>query len=292
MTKKIIIKFIYTLEMIKFSHSVFALPFALAALIFAAGGFPSLKTAGLIILAMVTARNTAMAFNRFADAGIDAKNPRTANRHIPKGSLSRGFVLGFAIINGALFIWIANLFNPLAFKLSPVALAIIYFYSYTKRFTHFTQLFLGLSLAIAPIGAWIAVRGTIELFPILLGLAVMFWAAGFDIFYATQDYHFDKSEGLKSLVVRFGIAHSLIVAKFFHILSMTFFLTLGIAYHLNIIYLTTVLLMGTFLVFEHHLVGPNDLSRVNTAFFTLNGAVGILFFVGSILEVMLKPITV
>lgn len=280
-----IIKLIYTLEMIKFSHSIFALPFALSALVFAADGLPPLKTVGLIILAMVTARNTAMAFNRFADAKIDAKNPRTANRHIPKGLLSRSFVLGFAIMNGALFIWISRFFNPLAFKLSPVALAIIYFYSYTKRWTHFTQLFLGLSLAIAPIGAWIALRGTVELFPILLGLAVMFWVAGFDIFYATQDYHFDKSEGQKSLVVRFGIGQSLIVAKFFHILSMAFFLILGIAYHLNIIYLTTVLLMGTFLAFEHHLVKPNDLSRVNTAFFTLNGAVGILFFVGSILEV-------
>ncbi|MBI4410980.1 MAG: UbiA family prenyltransferase [Deltaproteobacteria bacterium] len=286
MIKRLGIKLIYTLEMIRFSHSIFALPFALAALVFAADGLPPLKTVGLIILAMITARNTAMAFNRFADAKIDAKNPRTANRHIPRGSLSRGFVLGFAIINGALFIWIAGLFNPLAFKLSPVALAIIYFYSYTKRFTHFTQLFLGLSLAIAPIGAWIALRGTVELFPILLGLAVMFWVAGFDIFYATQDYHFDKSEGLKSLVVRLGIANALITAKFFHILSMTFFLTIGIVYHLNLFYLTTVMLMGTFLAFEHHLVRPNDLSKVNTAFFTLNGMVGILYLAGTIVTVI------
>src|SRR3990167_1086774 len=284
--KKFLIKLIYTLEMIKFSHSIFALPFALAALVFAADGLPPLKTVGLIILAMITARNTAMAFNRFADAKIDAKNPRTANRHIPKGSLSRGFVLCFAISNGALFIWIASLFNPLAFKLSPVALAIIYFYSTTKRWTHFTHLFLGLSLAIAPIGAWIALRGTVELFPILLGLAVMFWVAGFDIFYATQDYHFDKSEKLKSLVVRLGIANALITAKFFHILSITFFLTIGIVYHLNLFYLTTVMLMGTFLAFEHHLVRPNDLSKVNTAFFTLNGMVGILYLAGPIVTVI------
>ncbi|MBI2340759.1 MAG: UbiA family prenyltransferase [Deltaproteobacteria bacterium] len=283
--KKLVIKLIYTLEMIKFSHSVFALPFALAALVFAADGLPPLKTVGLIILAMVTARNTAMAFNRFADAKIDAKNPRTANRHIPKGLLSRGFVLSFALINGALFIYIASFFNPLAFKLSPMALAIIYFYSYTKRWTHFTQLFLGLSLAIAPVGAWIALRGMIEAFPLLLGAAVLFWVAGFDIFYATQDFHFDKSEGLKSLVVRFGIARSLIVAKFFHVLSMVFFLAIGIVYQLNTFYLTTVILMGTFLAYEHHLVKPDDLSRVNTAFFTLNGTVGILYLAGTILTV-------
>ena len=271
-------------EMVKFSHSVFALPFALASLLFASQGFPPLRTFILIVLAMVFARNTAMAFNRLIDANLDAQNPRTAVRHIPKGLLSKEFVLIFIVINALLFIATASFFNPLTLWLSPVALFILCFYSLTKRWTHFTQLFLGLSLGIAPIGAWIAVKGTLEAFPLILGVAVMFWVAGFDLIYATQDYDFDREKGLKSLVVRLGIHRALWLSRLLHLLTVILLAALGIIYHLGLPYVATVLVITVFLAYEQSLVRANDLSRVNAAFFNINGIIGIIFLAGMILE--------
>lgn len=273
--------------MVKFSHSIFALPFALASLFFAADGFPPLKTLGLIILAMVFARNTAMAFNRLVDTQIDAKNPRTAGRHLPKGLISKRFTFVFIIINAFLFAGTTYFFNRLAFILSPVALIIICLYSLTKRWTHWTQLFLGFALGVSPVGAWIALRGTIGLFPILLGLAVMFWVAGFDIIYATQDYGFDKKEGLKSLVVKLGLPKSLTIAKLFHVICIAILIGIGSWYGLKIYYFLTIFIISIFFIYEHHLVKPTDLSRVNAAFFNINGIIGIIFLVGTIAELTL-----
>lgn len=278
----------HTLELVKFSHSIFALPFALASLFFAANGFPPLKILGLIILAMVFARNTAMAFNRLVDIQIDAKNPRTASRHLPKGLISKRFAVVFIIINILLFVGTTYFFNQLAFVLSPIALAIICLYSLTKRWTHWTQLFLGFALGVSPVGAWIALRGTLDLFPILLGLAVMFWVAGFDIIYATQDYSFDKKEGLKSLVVKLGLPKSLSIAKLFHVICVAILIGLGSWYGFKIYYFLTILIISLFFIYEHHLVKPTNLSRVNAAFFNINGIIGIIFLVGTMIEVVLS----
>ncbi|MBX7245536.1 MAG: putative 4-hydroxybenzoate polyprenyltransferase, partial [Candidatus Sumerlaeaceae bacterium] len=192
------------LEMIKFQHTLFALPFALAGAILAAGGLPDARTFLWIIAACVFARTAAMSFNRWADAGLDARNPRTATRAIPAGQLSGGFVLCFALINAALFVWAAAMLNSLAFYLSPVALVVLLGYSYTKRFTWMAHFVLGLALGIAPIGAWIAVRGSLSIEPLLMGLAVLVWTAGFDLIYACQDIEVDSREGLYSIPSRFG----------------------------------------------------------------------------------------
>lgn len=271
--------------MVKFSHSIFALPFALASLFFACQGWPPLKLLGLIILTMVFARNTAMGFNRYIDAAIDAENPRTAIRHIPKGLLTKNFVLVFVIVNALLFILTTSFFNQLTLWLSPVALLIICFYSLTKKWTHFTQLFLGLSLGIAPIGAWIAAKGTLEPFPLILGSAVLFWVAGFDLIYATQDYEFDREKGLKSLVVRLGIARALRLSRLFHLVTISLLITLGLLYHLTYPYFTTLSIITLFLAYEQSLVKPHDLSRVNAAFFNINGLIGIFFLAGMIWEI-------
>lgn len=278
----------HTLEMIKFSHSIFALPFAVAALFLAANGLPPLKTLGLVLLCMVFARNTAMAFNRLIDADIDAQNPRTATRHIPQGLISRKFVAGFAVVNAALFIGTTVFLNTLSFILSPVALAILLLYSTTKRWTHFTQIFLGLSLGVAPIGAWIALTGRLDWPPVLLGAGVLFWVAGFDLLYATQDYEFDRKAKLKSLVVKWGIPKSLWAARLFHLATVLLFALLGWITGLNFIYGITLLAIALFLIYEHSLVKANDLSQINMAFFTVNGFVGMIFLAGVILETTLK----
>jgi len=275
-----------TLEMIKFSHSIFALPFALSSMLLARGGLPSTKTVLLIIAAMVTARSAAMAFNRLVDAKIDAKNPRTASRHIPAGLLSKEFVGLFFAVNVAFFIGISAFFNQLTFYLSPIALFILCFYSLTKRFTHFTQLFLGVALGISPMAAWIAVTGKLALAPGLMGLGVMFWVAGFDILYALQDYEFDKKSQLKSLVVKLGPSNALTAARVFHIISIGFFVGMGFWAELGIIYTITVLLIAAFLTWEHVLIKPNDLSRINAAFFTMNGLVSLCYLAGMTFDLL------
>ncbi|MDO8526927.1 MAG: UbiA-like polyprenyltransferase, partial [Deltaproteobacteria bacterium] len=216
MTKKILI----ILEMIKFSHSVFALPFALAAMVVAAKGWPPSQTVALIVAAMVTARSAAMAFNRIVDAEIDAKNPRTKNRHIPQNIISKKFASIFTFVSVLLFFIVCHQINRLSFILSPVAMVILLGYSFSKRFTWASQFWLGTSLGIAPIAAWIAVTGTVSMTPIWLGMAVLFWVTGFDILYATQDYDFDREHGVHSLVARFGIKKSLNIAKLCHIVTL------------------------------------------------------------------------
>lgn len=272
-------------ELVKFSHSIFALPFALSALFYAEHGFPTLKKLFLIVICMVTARNTAMAFNRLVDAKSDAENPRTAIRHIPQGLLSKNTVTLFIIVNALIFMFTASFFNQLTLFLAPVALLIICGYSYTKRFTHGAQIFLGLSLGIAPASVWIAVTGTLTFFPILMGLGVLFWVAGFDILYATQDYEFDKSKNLKSLVVLCGIPRALILSRIFHLLSILFFTLTGLYGSLSSIYFTAVFLIACGLFYEHSLVKKDDLSRINIAFFTINGLIGMIYFIGSLLDI-------
>lgn len=267
-------------EMLKISHTLFALPFALAAVLAAAGGLPSWRLVALIVLAMFFARNAGMAFNRYLDAEIDARNPRTASRHIPAGLLSKRFVLFFSLINAGLFAVVASQINRLALLLSPLALLLLFSYSFMKRITHLSHLFLGLVLGVSPVAAWIAVRGSLSWEPIVLGAGVVFWVAGFDIIYACQDYQFDKEEGLHSLAVALGVGKSLALSRVFHGLTLALFVLFGRMLHLGLGYGMSLLLIAALLVYEHSLVRTDDLSRVNAAFFTANGFISLIFLAG------------
>ena len=273
-----------TLEMIKFEHSVFALPFALT------GALLAIREGGMdirsiwvkllwIAVAMVGARSSAMAFNRLIDADIDARNPRTRMRHIPAGLLSVAFGWGFVAISSLVFLYAARQLNALCFKLAPVALGIVFFYSYTKRFTTFSHLVLGFALGIAPAAAWIAIRGSLDVRILWLTAAVTFWTAGFDIIYSCQDYEFDVATGLFSLPRRIGIAGALRVAQGLHFLMVFCLLMLVNNLDLGLFALAGIVAVGLLLAYEHSLVKPDDLSRVNAAFFTMNGWVSVLFFV-------------
>ncbi len=272
-----------TLEMIKFEHSVFALPFALTGALLALRhsglGAPAawVKT-GWIVLAMVGARSAAMAFNRLIDADIDARNPRTRMRHLPAGLLSRGFTWGFVAVSAFVFLWAARELNPLCFRLAPAALGIVFFYSFTKRFTSFSHLVLGVALGVAPAAAWIAIRGSLDPRILWLTAAVTFWTGGFDVIYACQDYEFDSVEGLFSLPRRLGIAGALRVARLFHVLMVGCLLALVYTLGLGALSLAGVAAVTGLLIYEHTLVKANDLSRVDAAFFTMNGYVSMLFF--------------
>jgi len=273
-----------TFEMIKFEHSVFALPFALTGAMLAArdsGMHARELTWKLlwIVIAMVGARSAAMAFNRVVDAEIDARNPRTRMRHIPAGTLSSAFGWGFVAVAGLVFLYAARELNSLCFKLAPVALAVIFFYSFTKRFTAFSHLVLGFALGIAPAAAWIAVRGTLDLRILWLTAAVMFWTAGFDVIYSCQDYEFDVAESLFSLPRRIGIAQALRVSQLLHVLMIVCLLALARGLDLGWLSVAGIGAVAALLIYEHSLVKPNDLSRVNAAFFTMNGWVSVLFFV-------------
>jgi len=273
-----------TLDMIKFEHSVFALPFALtgALLAFRESGFPGHHawwTLLWIVVAMVGARSAAMAFNRLVDAEIDAQNPRTKARHIPAGLLSRAFGWGFTVAASALFLFAAWELNALCFRLAPIALAIVFAYSFTKRFTHLSHLVLGFALGIAPAAAWIAVRGSLDPRILLLTAAVMFWTAGFDIIYSCQDYEFDSELQLYSVPRLFGIRKALMIARALHVLMIVCLLALVWALQLGALSLVGVAAVTALLIYEHGLVKPDDLSRVNAAFFTMNGWVSVLFFV-------------
>ena len=271
-----------TLDMIKFEHSVFALPFALtgALLAWRESGF---YLTGLgrqfawIIVAMVSARSAAMAFNRILDADIDARNRRTASRHLPAGLLSVRFAWGFTIASSVVFIGAARELSFLCFLLSPVALAILFFYSFSKRFTVFSHLILGFCLGIAPAAAWIAIRGTLDARILWLTAAVMFWTAGFDVIYACQDFEFDCTEGLCSIPRSFGVKGALWIARLLHAAMIACLLMLVAAFHLGALSLAGILAVLTLLIYEHRLVKPHDLSRVNAAFFTVNGYVSVLF---------------
>jgi 4-hydroxybenzoate polyprenyltransferase len=273
-----------TLDMIKFEHSVFALPFALTGALLAAreerlGGLALAGKLAWIVIAMVSARSAAMAFNRILDARIDARNPRTRARHIPAGLLSAGFAWGFTAAACAVFLVAARALNPLCLKLAPVALAIVFFYSFTKRFTALSHLVLGFSLGIAPAAAWIAVTGALDARILWLTAAVTFWTAGFDVIYACQDYEFDLGEGLFSLPRRFGVAAALRIARVFHLAMIACLAAMAWSFGLGWLAAAGVGAVALLLTYEHSLVKANDLSRVNAAFFTVNGYVSVLFFV-------------
>ena len=272
-----------TLEMIKFEHSVFALPFALTAALLAIreGGAPVQfigRKLGWIVAAMVGARSAAMAFNRLVDAEIDRRNPRTRMRHIPAGLLSAGFGWGFVAVSILVFLLAARELNPLCFRLAPVALGVVFFYSFTKRFTSFSHLILGFALGIAPAAAWIAIRGTLDPRILWLTAAVTFWTAGFDVIYACQDFEFDRTEKLFSLPRALGIARALQVSRLLHLLMLVCLVALVRSLGLGLLSLAGVGAIAALLIYEHSLVKANDLSRVNAAFFTMNGYVSVLFF--------------
>ena len=277
-------RLLLTLEMIKFEHSVFALPFALtgALLAFREGGYATAaigRTLLWIAVAMVGARSAAMAFNRLVDAEIDGRNPRTRTRHLPAGLLSRPFGWAFVAAASLIFFAAAWALNPLCLKLAPAALAIIFFYSFTKRFTSFSHLVLGFCLGIAPAAAWIAVRGSLDPRILWLTAAVTCWTAGFDIIYSCQDYAFDTAEGLFSIPRALGIRGALRVARALHFAMTACLLMLVWSLHLGGLALAGVAAVAALLVYEHTLVKADDLSRVNAAFFTMNGYVSVLFFV-------------
>ena len=276
-----------TLEMIKIEHTLFALPFAFLGAVLAADGLPTLHQFVWITLAMVGARSTAMAFNRIADREYDALNPRTATRALPAGLLSVGFVWVFTVVSAVLFFVAAAMLNRLALMLAPVALASIVLYSYSKRWTLLSHVVLGWCLAIAPTGAWIAVRGALDSpIPLLLSLVVLLWTAGFDVLYACQDYEFDSKTGLHSIPRRFGIANSLLIARLFHLCAFLALLTLYWITQLGVVALVGVLATGALLIYQHRLVRADDLSKLNAAFFTTNAFVSVILFVtfgGSVL---------
>ena len=268
-----------TLEMIKIEHSIFALPFALAGAMLAVHGWPSGRQLLWLIVAMVGARSAAMTFNRIADLKIDALNPRTKTRALPAGQLSLGFAVGFTVVSCALLALAAFELNPLAFKLSPVAMALLLGYSFTKRFTLLSHLILGMCLGMSPAAAWIALRGDLSVAVLLLGAAVMCWVAGFDIIYACQDVEFDHSLGLHSIPRRYGIRAALWLSALLHVGTLALLVWVARMESLGWIALAGLLLVAVLLAYEHALVKPNDLSRVNAAFFTVNGFISILFFV-------------
>ena len=265
-------------RMIKFSHSIFALPFALASFFLATlrDGFEPAKLVWVIV-AMVGARSAAMGFNRWIDAGIDALNPRTANREIPVGALSKSQVLLFVILSSGVLVIAAWRLNPLCLALSPVALVIVFGYSFTKRFTMLSHVVLGLSLAIAPVGAWLAVRGQFDLTPILIGLAVLFWVGGFDILYSCQDVQFDQKMKLHSIPARFGIPRALLLARVAHVIALSSLFALTVVEPLHWTYLAGLVLIALLFIYEHSLVKADDLSKIDAAFFTVNGWIGVLY---------------
>jgi len=264
--------------MIKWEHSVFALPFALCGAMLAARGLPSGHQLLWIVVAMVAARSAAMAFNRLADATIDAANPRTQMRALPAGVLSRQFVAVFTLIACALFVFAASRLNHLALLLSPVALAVLLSYSYTKRFTRWSHLVLGFALGIAPAAAWIAVRGSLDPRILILTAAVTFWVGGFDVLYACQDYEFDRRYGLHSVPRYLGIPKALWFARFLHLAMAGLLVWLIVAFHLGALAFVGIAAVVLLLGYEHSLVSHDDLSKLNAAFFTMNGVIAVVFF--------------
>jgi len=266
-----------TLEMIKWEHSVFALPFALCGAMLAASGLPTMHQFIWIIVAMLAARSAAMAFNRLADAAIDAANPRTRTRALPAGRLTPAFVASFVIASCGIFVVAAAQLNRLALWLSPVALAILLLYSYTKRFTRWSHLVLGFALGIAPAAAWIAVRGSLDPRILLLTAAVTFWVAGFDVLYACQDFDFDRHAGLHSIPRYAGIGGALWIARAFHAIMLLLLIAMVLAFALGKFSVAGVVAVLGLLLYEHSLVRADDLSRLNAAFFTMNGVISVVF---------------
>jgi 4-hydroxybenzoate polyprenyltransferase len=275
-------------RMIKFSHSIFALPFALSGAALAASrhGFTSAQI-GWVVVAMVGARSAAMGFNRLADRHLDAANPRTAQRELPRGAVAPLSVVLLVALSSAALVFAAWMLNPLCFYLSPAVLAVLFFYSFTKRFTWACHLVLGLSLGGAPVGAWVAIAGGFAWPPLLLGLAVLCWVAGFDIFYACQDYDFDADSGLHSIPVRFGLETSMGIARLLHLMAVGFMLGVGYLTGLQGVFYLGVALIAGLLLYEHRLVRPDDLSRVNIAFATMNAVISVVFFLFTVADLLI-----
>ena len=277
-----------TLEMIRVTHTIFALPFAILAAVIAADGWPNVATLGKIFLAMVSARSAAMAQNRLVDREIDAANPRTASRAIPAGALSVGYVRAFLAVSVAVFLVAAASLNRLTLLLAPVALAIFFLYSYTKRFTALCHLVLGLCLAMAPVGAWIAVRGSFDWQPIVLGLAVLFWTAGFDVIYALQDEEHDRLAGIHSIPARVGAEPALAISALFHGVMVALLVVFWRAIGGGWLFAAGIAVTAAALVYQHAIVRPGDLSRINAAFFTANGFVSVALAACGIADVLMK----
>ena len=274
--------------MIKWEHSIFALPFALCGAMLAAGGLPTASQFGWIVLCMISARSAAMAFNRLADAQIDAANPRTATRAIPAGALSQKFAAIFVTATCVIFVFSAAQLNRLTLYLSPLALAIVLLYSFTKRFTRWSHLVLGFALGVAPAAAWIAVRGSLDLRILLLTAAVTFWVGGFDVLYACQDIDFDRNFGLNSIPQAWGIRTALAFARVLHILMLALLLVLVFVFGLGKIALLGVIVVALLLAYEHSLVSASDLSKLNAAFFTMNGVISVVFFIFVASDLLLR----
>ena len=266
-----------TLEMIKWEHSIFALPFAVTAMLLAAGGWPGWRTLAWIVVAMVAARSAAMAYNRWADAELDAENPRTRNRAIPAGQLSKQFVLGFVFVSAAVFLAAAAELNRLTLELAPVALAVLLGYSYLKRVTRWSHLGLGLALGLAPAAAWIAVRGSLDRRILVLAAAVTLWAGGFDVLYSCQDYEHDRVAGLHSLPQASGLGAAFWTARAMHLAMLGLLVWFGFLFDFRIPGWLGVAAVGLLLAYEHSIVSPSDLRRLNAAFFTMNGVIAMVF---------------
>jgi 4-hydroxybenzoate polyprenyltransferase len=271
-------------RLIKFSHSVFALPFAFTAAIIAAEGIPTLHQIFWITIAMIGGRSGAMGMNRIIDKKIDALNPRTKDRELPRGVIKTSEAFTFTLFAFGFLVLAAYKLNPLCFKLSPLVLLVLFTYSYTKRFTWLCHVVLGIALSLAPLGAWIAVRGTLDYDILPLSLAIIFWVAGFDTLYGLQDMDFDKKHNLFSIPSIFGIKTSLWVARIFHLITIGLLLSLMPIFKLSALYLTGVAIAFALLLYEHLLVKPDDLSKLNMAFFNMNGYISVTVFVFTLLN--------
>jgi 4-hydroxybenzoate polyprenyltransferase len=267
-----------TLEMIKWEHSIFALPFALTAMVLAAHGLPGARTVAWILVAMVAARSAAMAFNRWADADLDAANPRTRNRALPAGLLTRRFVFGFTMAAALVFVVAAGELNRVALVLSPVALAVLLGYSYMKRISRWSHLVLGLALGLAPAAAWIAVRASLDARILVLTAAVTLWVGGFDVLYACQDYEHDCAAGLRSLPQSAGIPAAFWAARIMHLAMLALLVWFGLLFRFGALGWLGIVAVAALLAYEHALVSPRDLRRLNAAFFTMNGVIALVFF--------------
>ena len=279
---------VVTLEMIKWEHSIFALPFALTGAVLAANGWPPLRVLGWIVVCMVAARSAAMAFNRLADARLDAANPRTAMRALPAGVLSGRFVGGFVVVSVLVFVLGAAMLNPLAFELAPLALAVVLVYSYMKRITRWSHVVLGLALGIAPSAAWIAVRGSLDPRIVVLTGAVLLWVGGFDVLYACQDFEHDRRVGLNSVPQAFGVEPAFWIARAMHVGMLLMLCWLVVLFGLGKVAMLGVVLVALLLLYEHMIVSPTDMRRMNAAFFTLNGVISVVFFGFIAADVLLK----
>lgn len=275
-------------KMIKLEHSLFALPFAFTGMIIGAKGIPEINIILWVIVAMVGARSAAMGLNRLIDANIDGKNPRTENRSIPKGLISKKQTFLYIILSLIIYFIATYMINSLAFMLSPIPVLVFILYSYTKRFTNMCHIVLGVALGLAPIGAWVAATGELPLPAFILGIGVLFWVAGFDILYAIQDIDFDRSQGLYSIPALMGISGALITARVLHIIAFILFFILKFMVGLGTIYLAGILISGAFLAYEHSLVSKNDLSKLNVAFFNINAYISIIIFVFTLIDLLVK----